>query len=47
MGFWEMAYVYEWIGKDMLKQAVITKSNPFGEVSKAEYKRITGEEYAE
>ena len=46
MGFWEMAYVYEWIDKEMLKQAVITETNPFGEVYKEKYKRMTGEDYA-
>lgn len=45
MGFWEMAYKFGWIGKEVLRQAVITESNPYGEVSKEEYKKITGEKY--
>lgn len=46
MGFWELAYKMKWIGKDILKLAVITELNPFGEVTKEEYKKITGEEFA-
>lgn len=45
MGFWEMAYKFNWITKEILRQAVITDSNPYGEVTRAEYKEITGEKY--
>lgn len=46
MNFWEYAYSKGWIDKELLKQAVITEANPFGEVTKEEYKAIIGEDYA-
>lgn len=46
MSFWEMAYRLEWADKALLKQAVLTESNPFGEITEEEYKGITGEVYA-
>lgn len=46
MSFWTMAYKYGWADKGLLKQAVLTKDNPFGEITKEEYKEITGEAYA-
>lgn len=46
MSFWEMAYKFGWADKALLRQAVLTESNPFGEVTEKEYKEITGEVYA-
>lgn len=45
MAFWEMAYDNKWISKDEPREAVITKSNPYGDITKEEYKEITGVEY--
>ena len=46
MGFWEMAYSYGYIEIDLLRQAVITDSNPFGDITKKEFEEISGEAYA-
>lgn len=46
MAFWKMVYDYGWIDIDTLKQAVITNENPFGDITKAEFKEITGKAYA-
>lgn len=45
MGFWKMAYDYGWITIDILRQAVKTDTNPFGEITKAEFKEITGVDF--
>ncbi len=45
MGFWELGYKSGWFGKDILRLAVITESNPFGEITTEQYKEITGEEF--
>lgn len=42
MGFWKMAYDMNCINAESLKGAVITESNKFGEITKEEYKIITG-----
>lgn len=45
MDFWKMAYDLSWIGIDVLRQAVITETNPFGDISKEQFKEITGEDF--
>ncbi|RIJ63589.1 XkdX family protein [Rummeliibacillus sp. POC4] len=40
--FWTNAYKWGWVTAELLKGAVKTKSNPFGEISLEEYKTITG-----
>lgn len=40
-----MGYEFGWFGKDILKLAVKTESNPYGEITKEQYKEITGEEF--
>ncbi|AJA42545.1 hypothetical protein phiCT453A_55 (endogenous virus) [Clostridium phage phiCT453A] len=45
MGFWEIAYINEWVTAEQLKGAVKTKKNPFGEITPEEYKEITGIEF--
>lgn len=45
MTFWEMAYNYGWVTKDELRGAVRTENNPFGDITKEEYKQITGKEF--
>lgn len=45
MAFWEMAYNYGWVTKEELRGAVKTETNPFGDITKEEYKQITGEEF--
>lgn len=46
MAFWKMGYDLKWIKIDLLRQAVITESNPFGDITETEFKEITGEVYA-
>lgn len=46
MAFWKMVYDLGWVDIELLKQAVITDTNPYGDITKAEYKTITGKTYA-
>ncbi|WP_083329004.1 XkdX family protein [Peptoniphilus raoultii] len=45
MDFWKMAYDLSWIDIDVLRQAVITETNPFGDISKEQFKEITGKDF--
>ena len=45
MTFWKTAYDNEWITKEDLREAVKTPENPFGDITKEQYKEITGVEY--
>ena len=45
MQFWQIAFMYKWVTADQLKLAVKTETNPFGEISKEQYKEITGQEF--
>lgn len=42
MSFWKLAYDMNWVTAEQLKGAVITETNPFGEITPEEYKIITG-----
>lgn len=42
MKFWTLAFTMKWVTAEALKGAVITESNPFGEITAAQYKEITG-----
>ncbi|MGG1444047.1 XkdX family protein [Brevibacillus laterosporus] len=42
MRFWSLAYRYNWITAEKLRLAVQTETNPFGEITPAEYEEITG-----
>ena len=43
--FWKMAYDMGAIDVDMLKQAVKTDSNPYGEITTDEFKTICGQDF--
>ena len=43
--FWKMAYDMGAIDVDMLRQAVKTDANPYGEISKDEFKTICGQDF--
>lgn len=45
MDFWKMAYDYGWITIDLLRQAVITDTNPFGDIAKEQFKEIAGQDF--
>lgn len=45
MDFWKMAYDNNWIEISLLRQAVITDTNPFGDITKEQFKEITGQEF--
>lgn len=45
MVFWKMAYENEWVTKEELKYAVKTPENPFGDITKEEFKMITDSEF--
>lgn len=42
MAFWKLAFNMKWITTEQLRLIVKTESNLFGEISKEEYKKITG-----
>ncbi|WP_338627603.1 XkdX family protein [Clostridium baratii] len=44
--FWKMAYTMKnGISIDMLRRAVYTKSNLYGEITVEQFKEITGEDF--
>ncbi|MEK4629753.1 MAG: XkdX family protein [Solibacillus sp.] len=43
MAFWKMAL--KWVTSEQLRIAVVTESNPFGEITPEEYKDITKQEF--
>lgn len=45
MDFWKMAYDNSWIDISLLRQAVITDTNPFGDITKEQFKEITGQDF--
>lgn len=45
MVFWKMAYENEWVTKEELRYAVKTPENPFGDITKEEFKMITDSEF--
>ena len=45
MEFWKMAFNMKVIDSEYLKQAVITDSNKFGDITAEQYKEITGIEF--
>ncbi|AUM66361.1 XkdX family protein [Brevibacillus laterosporus] len=42
MEFWRIAYQYKWVTAEQLRLAVRTDSNPYGEITPADYEEITG-----
>lgn len=42
MEFWRLAYNRKWVTAEQLRLAVITESNPYGEITPEEYEQITG-----
>lgn len=45
MDWWNMSYKKDWVTKEELRWVVITPENPFGDITKEQYKEITGAEY--
>ena len=45
MDFWKMAYDNQWVDVYMIRQAVITETNPFGDITKEQFKEITGQDF--
>ncbi|HDK7180780.1 TPA: XkdX family protein [Clostridium botulinum] len=45
MEFWEFAYSIGAIDKELLAQAVITKKNPYGEITPEQFEEICGDEF--
>lgn len=41
MNFWKMAFNLKWVTAEQLRLAVVTESNPFGEITPEQYKEIT------
>lgn len=44
--FWKMAYDMECVDIEMLKEAVITEKNKYGEITAEQFKEITGVEFS-
>ncbi|WP_346930295.1 XkdX family protein [Clostridium sp.] len=47
MKFWTLAFNMKWVTAEALKGAVITDSNPYGEITPEQYEIITGIEFVE
>lgn len=47
MNFWVDAFRWGWADANLLRLVVKTDKNPFGEISKEEFREITGEEYTD
>ena len=45
MDFWKMIYDLKIIDADYLRQAVITDTNKFGDITDVQFKEITGEDF--
>ncbi|WP_413373275.1 XkdX family protein [Paenibacillus taichungensis] len=45
MTFWSLAFRMKWVTAEALRIAVLTDSNPFGEITPEQYGQITGIEY--
>jgi len=45
MNFWKQAFGWGWVTAEQLRLIVITEEVPFGELTKGEFKRITGENF--
>lgn len=45
MAFWKLAYNQKWVTAEQLRLAVVTESNQFGEITAAEYKEITKQDF--
>lgn len=45
MAFWSLAYKCNWVTIDQLRLAVKTESNPYGEITPEEFKKITGQDF--
>jgi hypothetical protein len=45
MAFWMLAFNLKWVTADQLRLAVKNDVNPYGEITEAEYKKITGEDF--
>lgn len=45
MNFWQIAFISRWVTAEQLRIAVITDTNPFGEITPEQYKEITKQEF--
>lgn len=45
MDFWKMIYDLKIIDSDYLRQAVITDTNKYGDITAEQFKEITGEDF--
>ncbi|MEK5069832.1 XkdX family protein [Sporosarcina sp. FSL K6-1508] len=45
MTFWENAFLWGWADVALLRMVVKTEQMPFGEITKEDFKRITGEDF--
>ena len=45
MDWWKMSYKKDWVTKEELRWVVITPENPFGDITKEQYKEITGVDF--
>ena len=45
MAFWKLAYTHKWVTAEQLRLAVITESNPYGEITPEQFKEITGKDF--
>ena len=42
MAWWKMSFANHWVTEEELRWVVITPDNPSGDITKEQYKEITG-----
>ena len=42
MAWWKISFANHWVTEEELRWVVITSDNPFGNITKEQYKEITG-----
>ena len=45
MAWWKMSFANDWVTEQELRWVVITPDNPFGDITKEQYKEITGADF--
>lgn len=45
MAWWKMSFDNDWVTEQELRWVVITPDNPFGDITKEQYKEITGADF--
>lgn len=47
MAWWKISFANNWVTKEELRYAVKTPENPYGDITKEEYREITDADFDE